>query len=94
MLASTICAPTALRSAGESVRTVACVPTGMNTGVSTVPWGSVREPERAAPDWPSIQKSNMVNAKCELGNVKWPASGQFRNSTFAFRFQTMSIASP
>jgi len=59
VLASTICAPTALRSAGESVRTVAWVPTGMNIGVSTVPCGRVSEPERAAPDWPSIQKSNI-----------------------------------
>ena len=63
MFASTIWAPTALRSAGESVRTVACVPTGMNTGVSTVPWGNVSAPDRAVPDWPSIQKSNMINAR-------------------------------
>jgi len=31
----------------------------MKTGVSTVPCGIVSEPERAAPDCPSIQKSNI-----------------------------------
>src|SRR5581483_3251293 len=42
-----ICAPTASSSAGVSPFTVACVPTGMNTGVSTSPWGKVRTPARA-----------------------------------------------
>src|SRR5437899_5919666 len=39
----------------------------MNTGVSTVPWGKVSAPDRAAPDRPSIQKSNMN----QRGTWKW-----------------------
>src|SRR5881628_157286 len=42
-------APAASRSSGVSALTVACVPTGMKTGVSTTPWAVVRRPRRAAP---------------------------------------------
>ena len=40
-------APTSRMSSGESALTVALVPTGMNCGVSTTPWVSVRRPVRA-----------------------------------------------
>src|SRR6476659_6163470 len=40
-------APTVRRSSGSSAFTVAFVPTGMNWGVSTTPWVSVRRPARA-----------------------------------------------
>src|SRR5260221_12133981 len=40
--------PTARRSSGPSALTVACVPTGINTGVCTAPWGVVSTPARAA----------------------------------------------
>src|SRR6266699_1932820 len=52
-------APTALRSAGESARTLPCVPTGMKAGVSTAPWGSVSMPVRALPDVAWTVKSNI-----------------------------------
>src|SRR5205823_913529 len=35
-------------SAGSTVLTVACVPTGMNAGVSTTPCGVVKRPSRAS----------------------------------------------
>jgi len=59
VLASTISAPVALRSPGDSARTVPCVPTGMKTGVSTVPWGRVRVPVRAGPEVAPIVNSNI-----------------------------------
>ena len=40
-------APTSRRSSGDSALTAAFVPTGMNCGVSTTPWVSVRRPSRA-----------------------------------------------
>ena len=40
-------APVSRISAGVSALTVAFVPTGMNCGVSTTPWVSVRRPVRA-----------------------------------------------
>ena len=48
MLARTIDAPAAATSSGCSALIVALVPTGMNCGVSTTPWGSVRRPEPGA----------------------------------------------
>ena len=42
-----ISAPMLFRSSGESVLTVACVPTGMKTGVWTVPCDVVSSPLRA-----------------------------------------------
>src|SRR5512133_4191570 len=42
-------APSASRSRGSSVFTVAAVPTGMKTGVSTAPRAVARRPRRAAP---------------------------------------------
>src|SRR5690349_5190762 len=40
-------APASRRSSGESALTVAFVPTGMNWGVSMMPWVSVNRPPRA-----------------------------------------------
>src|SRR3990172_7227461 len=51
-----ISAPRSARSAGESVLTVACVPTGMNTGVWTSPWDVVILPRRA-------EASSFINEK-------------------------------
>ena len=42
-------APRVSRSSEESALTVAWVPTGMKTGVSTGPWGVSSRPRRAAP---------------------------------------------
>lgn len=39
-----ICAPVSLRSSGETALTEPCVPTGMNAGVSKVPWAVVISP--------------------------------------------------
>ena len=47
VFARTMLAPAASRSSGSSALTVAFVPTGMNCGVSTTPWGSVSRPSRA-----------------------------------------------
>ena len=47
MLARMIEAPVSRMSSGDSALTVAFVPTGMNCGVSTTPWVSVRRPVRA-----------------------------------------------
>ena len=47
VLDSMIVAPAAATSSGWSALSVALVPTGMNWGVSTTPWGSVRRPARA-----------------------------------------------
>src|SRR6266536_268145 len=49
-------APSSSRSRGESVFTVAAVPTGMKTGVSTVACGVVSRPRRAAPSCPRSAK--------------------------------------
>src|SRR5881396_3528786 len=60
-------APAARRSLGERARTVPCVPTGMKSGVSTVPWGRVRVPARAEPEVASSVNSNTcVIADCGL----------------------------
>lgn len=45
-----ICAPIVSSSSGDIAFTVACVPTGMNAGVSTAPCGSSRRPRRARPE--------------------------------------------
>src|SRR3954470_6846437 len=42
-----ICALSSRSSTGETALTVACVPTGMNTGVSMVPWRVTSRPRRA-----------------------------------------------
>ena len=42
-------APSRSRSAEDSAFTVACVPTGMNTGVSTSPCAVASTPARARP---------------------------------------------
>lgn len=47
MLESTIVAPIASRSSGPTAFTVACVPTGMKTGVGIAPCGVVTMPARA-----------------------------------------------
>ena len=52
-------APTACRSAGVSALTVALVPTGMNCGVSTVPWVSARRPVRALVE-PSVGAATSI----------------------------------
>src|SRR5215510_9514598 len=42
-----ICAPSSSRASLRKLLTVACVPTGINTGVSIGPCGVVRRPRRA-----------------------------------------------
>src|SRR4249919_2664315 len=49
VLASTMSAPLARRASEVMPFTVACVPTGMNAGVATMPWAVVISPHRAAP---------------------------------------------
>jgi hypothetical protein len=47
VLESTISAPVACSCAGVTPFTVARVPTGMNRGVFTTPWGVWKQPQRA-----------------------------------------------
>ena len=48
-------APVAITSSEDTAFTAACVPTGMNAGVSTLPCRVLRTPLRAAPDVASTQ---------------------------------------
>src|SRR2546427_593097 len=80
--------PTALRSPGESARTVPWVPTGMKTGVSTGPWGRTRVPVRAAPQVASIVNSNtrllMRNAEFGMRNGRASFDSAFHIPHSAF----------
>src|SRR5271163_1593290 len=49
--------PSSSRASWVRPLTVACVPTGMNTGVSNAPWGVVKRPRRA-PDAQFLDTSN------------------------------------
>ena len=51
MLASTIWAPVSASWAALTPFTVARVPTGMNRGVVTTPWGVWKQPQRARLRW-------------------------------------------
>src|SRR5689334_1101219 len=55
-----ICAPASRTISGVSPLTVACVPTGMNTGVRTLPCGVWNAPARAAPSVASRVKENDI----------------------------------
>src|SRR5215210_680323 len=57
-----ICAPVRRTSFALRPRTTAWVPTGMNAGVSTFPWGNVNTPARADP---CVRCSSKVNIKPE-----------------------------
>ncbi len=63
MLARTIVAPTSRRSSGSSALTAALVPTGMNWGVSTMPWGSSSRPRRAAVEPSAGGGTRLVNVR-------------------------------
>ena len=52
-----ICEPISFNILGESVLTVALVPTGMKTGVEISPWGVVIKPVLALPDFANILNS-------------------------------------
>src|SRR4051812_13686503 len=55
-------APTCSSWAGVSPLTVACVPTGMNMGVSTGPCGVCKRPRRAAPSEASNSKVMAIGS--------------------------------
>ena len=63
VLESIICAFISSSSRGSMVFTVACVPTGMNMGVSITPWGVCSLPRRA-PVCASMCKSSNSNIVC------------------------------
>ena len=67
MLAKTICAPSASRSPDASDFTVACVPTGMNTGVSTGPWLVCSNPARASPQRACTENAALIGADSRDG---------------------------
>src|SRR5262245_45985931 len=55
-------APLARTVSGSSPLTVAWVPTGMNAGVRTGPWGVTNSPQRAAPSLAINRKENAISA--------------------------------
>src|SRR5271165_5972937 len=63
-----ICVPISLSSRGSSALTLACVPTGMNTGVSTTPWGVVSLPRRALV-CKSVLRSSNIAGKFRKRNI-------------------------
>ena len=74
------CTPAVRRSPGVRLLTVACVPTGMNCGVSIVPCGVVNLPRRASPL--VVSRTLNPNVAAILGGYGSPSP------------QTISIASP
>jgi hypothetical protein len=60
-----ICARMVRSSFGSIAFTVASVPTGMNAGDSTAPWGVVKTPARAAP---AVVSTSKLNAADGLAN--------------------------
>src|SRR5476649_2807903 len=54
-----ICVPISCSSRGSSALTLACVPTGMNTGVSMTPRVVVNFPRRALVDESVLRSSNI-----------------------------------
>ncbi len=54
--------PISRNSRGSSAFTLACVPTGMNTGVSITPRVVVNRPRRAREDGSVFNNSNMRGA--------------------------------
>src|SRR5436190_6121118 len=54
--------PASVRSRLVNALTAPCVPTGMNTGVSTDPWAVVSRPRRARPSRASSSKRNVIAA--------------------------------
>src|SRR5882724_6484690 len=55
-----ICVPISLSSRGSMAFTLACVPTDMNTGVSTTPCAVVNFPRRAFVDGSVLSSSNIA----------------------------------
>src|SRR3954451_17464069 len=53
-------APAASSSCGDTPLTAPRVPTGMNAGVSTTPWGVVSRPRRASPRVASTSNRNAM----------------------------------
>ncbi len=76
-------APTSRRSSGVSALTVALVPTGMNCGVSTVPWVSASRPVRARVE-PSAGAGVVTSNVCGAAHASG-ISGVSGGSTAAGR---------
>ena len=55
-----ICAPSSSNSAGCSVLTVPCVPTGMKIGVSTVPCGNSSRPQIDFASVPALPEEELL----------------------------------
>ena len=83
-----IWAPARRTSAGWRPRTAPWVPTGMNAGVATAPWGSERVPARASPSVASGVNSN-TGRNSTTRRVKMEGG-----SRAAPLLHTMAIASP
>src|SRR5438445_9995429 len=55
-----ICVPISRNSRGSIALTLPCVPTDMNTGVSTTPWAVVNRPSRAFELGSVFNNSNIL----------------------------------
>src|ERR1039457_715762 len=65
-----ICVPISRSSRGSSALTLACVPTGMNTGVSTTPCAVVNRPSRALVCASVLSSSNIAQRVNQNGAVE------------------------
>src|SRR5262249_45619924 len=93
-LARIISAPSSFSCAGVMPLTVACVPTGMNAGVLTVPCAVVRRPQRAGPSPATTPKppaggEEMENR--EPGTENWEPLNRFAGSEFPVLCSRFSI---
>lgn len=61
-----ICTPASRNSSGETLFTLACVPTGMKIGVWMVPWGVEMVPARAQL---SEHSASMVNVNDDMDSM-------------------------
>src|SRR5580658_4295159 len=74
-----ICVPISSNSRGSRAFTLACVPTGMNTGVSTMPCAVRSFPRRALVCESDLSRSNISIAE---RNVHQQVRGDFFNLLF------------
>src|SRR5271156_904376 len=65
-----ICVPISRSSRGSSALTLACVPTGMKTGVSTTPCAVVNFPKRAFVCESVLRSSNIARRFNQNGAVE------------------------
>src|ERR1700734_433204 len=83
-----ICVPISSSSRGSSALTLACVPTGMNTGVSTMPWAVRNFPRRALVCASVLRSSNISIAEFPKRYIHQ----QIRGDLFEILFERREVA--